>query len=164
MLCRYSSVLRSRTNQAARAEQLTQQNANLRSHCDQLELRQQHARQTIDTLTQQLRQAQHEILSLRSQPCRLPDDPPLPHHTYGPKLMSLCINLAKAFGLRASQNALVEVAFDFFEIKQAVPCWTTIRGWTMRVGVAQLDNQAPESDDTIESFRVQQSRKPKQKT
>lgn len=142
------SVLRSRTKQAARADQLTQQNANLKSHCDQPEHQQQHARQTIDTLTQQLRQAQQEIQSLRSQPCRLPDDPPLPHHTYGPKLMSLCINLAKAVGLRASQNAL-KIFFDFFEIKEAVPCWTTIRGWTIRVGVAQLDNQAPECDDMI---------------
>ena len=142
------NVLRSRTNQAARSEQLTQQNANLKRHCDQLEHQQHHARQTIDTLTQQLRQAQHEIQSLRSQPCRLPDDPPLPHHTYGPKLMSLCINLAKAVGLRASENAL-EIFFDFFEIKHSVPCWTTIRGWTMRVGVAQLDNQATASDDMI---------------
>lgn len=141
-------VLRSRNCHAVRVEQLTQQNASLKNQCQQLEFQQHHARQTIDSLTQQLRQAQHEIQSLRSQPCRLPDDPPLPNHTYGPKLMSLCINLAKAVGLRASKNAL-EIVFDYFKIQQAIPCWTTIRGWTMRVGVAQLDDQAPQSDDMI---------------
>ena len=141
-------ILRSRTNQAERADLLTQQNAELKERCEQLDSQLVQARQTNDNLKQQIRKAEQENQLLRSQPCRLPDDPPVPNHTYGPKLMSLCVNLAKAVGLRASEAAL-KIVFDWFQIKAKVPCWTSIRQWMCRVGVAQLDNAPQASEDMI---------------
>lgn len=141
-------LLRSRTNQAQRADYLVQQNAVLKQRCEQLDKQLDQFQQTCNSLKQQLRQTELEIQRLRSQPCRLPEDPPVPHHSYGPKLMSLCVNLAKTVGLRASEAAL-KIVFDWFHIEAKVPCWTSIRQWMCRVGVAQLDNVPQASEDMI---------------
>ena len=141
-------ILRSRTKQAERADQLAQQNAVLKERCEQLNNQLEQSHQTIDSIKQQLRKAEHDNELLRSQPCRLPDDPRVPNHTYGPKLMSLCVNLAKTVGFRASEAAL-KIVFDWFQIKATVPCWTTIRLWMCRVGVAQLDSDAQSCEDMI---------------
>ena len=44
----------------------------------------------------------------------LPDDPPLPRHQYGPKTISLCVNLARRVGFRATV-AVLEIFFSGWE-------------------------------------------------
>jgi hypothetical protein len=89
-----------------------------------------------------------EIDRLKKEPVRLPDDPPLPFHSYGAKMISLCINLAVDVGLRAAESALRTV-FDTFGIKEKIPDWTTIRTWLCRLGVATLEKPVEAADDWI---------------
>ena len=41
---------------------------------------------------------------------RLPEDLPLPRHQYGPRMISLCVNLARRVGLRSAM-AVLEIFF-----------------------------------------------------
>lgn len=94
------NLLRSRDRQRERVEALqqrldqqTQANEQLQRKISELERQRQLAEQQRD-------EAQQELQRLREQPLQLPNDPPLPHHTYGPRLISVCIQLAKKIGLR----------------------------------------------------------------
>jgi hypothetical protein len=44
----------------------------------------------------------------------LPEDSPLPRHQYGPKMISLCVNLARRVGFRATV-AVLEIFFGGWE-------------------------------------------------
>ena len=78
----------------------------------------------------------------------LPDDPPIGTHGYGPRMVSLAINLARAVGLRGGQRSL-EIVFDWLGVQQKVPHFTTIRNWLQRVGVAALKEPIEQADDWI---------------
>jgi len=93
--------------------------------------------QQLDQTQQLLRQQQQETEALRQGPITLPSDLPLPHHCYGPKLISLCLNLAKEIGFRPTETAL-KIVFDWLGIDATVPSFDSIRVWSCRVGIAQL--------------------------
>ncbi len=78
----------------------------------------------------------------------LPDDPPIGTHGYGPRMVSLAVNLARTVGLRGSQRSL-EIVFDWLGVEQAVPHFTTIRIWLQRVGVATLKEPLEQAKDWI---------------
>ncbi len=78
----------------------------------------------------------------------LPDDPPIGTHGYGPRMVSLAVNLARTVGLRGSQRSL-EIVFDWLEVEQAVPHFTTIRSWLQRVGLAALKEPIEPAKDWV---------------
>lgn len=85
---------------------------------------------------------------LRQQPPVLPCDPRLPHHEFGPKMISLCVNLARRIGLRPTV-ACLEIVFDWLGATERLPQWTTVRTWLMRAGVAAIEEPVERADDWI---------------
>jgi hypothetical protein len=59
---------------------------------------------------------------------RCAEESPLPFHSFSASMISLCVNLAKRIGLRASEDVL-QVVFDWLGQSRVIPDWTTIRGW-----------------------------------
>lgn len=102
----------------------------------------------------ELCRARAEIQELKAENSRLresallPDDPALPNHCYGARMISLCVNLATTVGLRAAEAAL-KLFFDWIGVSTKVPDWTTIRGWLCRVGIAALQAPVERADDWI---------------
>ena len=126
-------LLRSRETQAQRAKDRTQEIQQLNKLLEQQrqairELEEQLARKnaTIDRLEAEKQQ-------LRNQPPTLPDDPNLTHHKFGPKMISLCVNLARRIGLRAIPDIL-KMVFEWLGTKAKLPDWTTVRTWMLRAG------------------------------
>ncbi len=115
-------VLRSRNNQARRSEQQAQQTRELRLRNEQLHEELLEARKQLDQTQQLLRQQRQENEALRGQPIGLPSDLPLPQHSYGPKMISLCLNLCKQVGFRPAATALA-IVFDWLGIDAKVPSW-----------------------------------------
>ena len=93
-------------------------------------------------------QLRAESRQLCAQPCVLPHDPPLPGHQFGPKMISVCVNLACRVGLRAAAGCL-ELVLDWLGVTTRLPVWTTIRIWLMRAGVAALEDPVEPADDWI---------------
>lgn len=141
-------VLRSRNRQAARAETLDRQVRELRAENEQLALRLQATQKELDQTQQVVRQAQIEVQLLRQQPLKLPPDLPLPHHCFGPKMISLCLNLSNRIGFRSTATAL-RMIFQWQGIACQIPSHDVIRCWSLRVGVAQLQRPIEAADDWI---------------
>ena len=141
-------LLRSRNTQAERGRRKS-------GEVEQLRRRNQQLQRTIEQTNQQLAEQRFQIAQLkienqrlRQQPPVLPHDPPLPHHEFGPKMISVCIKLAMKVGLRASINSM-EIVLDWLGIRVRLPVWTTVRTWLMRLGVAALDAPVEQADDWI---------------
>jgi len=141
------NFLRSRDTQRARAKRLAEQNRELKAHSEQLSEKLRQAEKRLEQAQQQIQQQQQEIEELRRQPIKLPSDLPLPHHTYGPKMISLCLNLCKTIGFRPAETALHTI-FDSLEIEADIPSFDSIRVWACRAGVAQLQSPV-EGDDWL---------------
>lgn len=141
-------LLRSRNNQAKRAEKQAQQTRELSLRNDQFTEELLETKKQLDQTRQLLCQQQQENEVLRQQPIMLPSDLPLPHHSYGPKMISLCLNLCKQVGFRPAETALKTI-FEWLEISVKVPSWSSIRCWSCRVGIAQLLKPVEEADDWI---------------
>ena len=141
-------VLRSRNNQAKRAEQQARKTRELKLRNEQLTEKLEESERLLDQTRQLLRQQRQENEELRQQPITLPSDLPLPHHCYGPKMISLCLNLSKRVGFRPAAAA-VEIIFDWLGIDADIPSWDSMRCWACRVGIAQLLQPVEEADDWI---------------
>lgn len=142
------NLLRSRDTQRERAARLERElelqkraNAQLQAEQDRLDEQLRVARQERDRARQELQQ-------LREQPLALPHDPPLPHHSYGPRMISVCLQLAKQIGLRASTVAL-KIVLDWLSIPARIPCWTSVRQWLCRMGVDELTHSRERQEDWI---------------
>ena len=141
------NLFRSRNTQRVRAERLAEQNRELKSLNGRLAEQLREADELQEQTQQRLHQQQQEIETLRRQPIKLPSDLPLPHHTHGPKMISLCLNLCKEVGFRPAKTMLC-IVFDWLGIEASIPSFDAIRVWACRAGVAQL--QSPiEGDDWI---------------
>jgi hypothetical protein len=141
-------LLRSRDTQARRAKNRNQKIQQLRENISHLRRGQLQMQQQLAQANAEIQRLEAENARLRSQPVELPDDPPLPHHCYGAKMISLCVNLACTIGLRPAETAL-SLVFDWLGVRAKVPVWTSIRGWLCRVGVAALDEPVEPADDWI---------------
>jgi len=141
-------LLRSRDTQAERARRKSEEIEELR----RLTQRQQRdiAKANAELAEQRLQIAQLRIENqrLRQQPLVLPHDPHLPNHEFGPKMISVCVNLAMNVGLRASITCL-EILRDWLGATVRLPVWTTVRTWLMRLGVAALEAPIEQADDWI---------------
>jgi hypothetical protein len=131
------NLLRSRNTQRARAEKQAAESRELRAANEQLRQELRQTEQQLDQTQQLLQQQQLQNEELRQPPITLPSDLPLPHHCYGPKMISLCLNLSKEIGFRPTEMAL-NIVFDWLGIKAKVPSFDSIRVWSCRVGIAQL--------------------------
>ena len=120
------NLLRSRNKQrerADRSQRLLDEQIRIN---DQLQRDHRRMNEQLQLAQHQRDQAEQEVKRLREQPLVLPGDPPLPLHTYGPRMISLCIRLSKKVGLRASMEAL-KIVWDCLSIQTPIPCWTSVR-------------------------------------
>lgn len=130
------NLLRSRNTQREHVDRLADENrqqieaiAKLKNDLHEKETELQQTKELLDK-----QQAENELL--RRQPITLPSDLPLLHHTYGPRMISLCLNLGKRIGFRPTEAAL-KIVFAWLGIQAKVPTFDSIRGWCCRAGVAQ---------------------------
>ena len=93
-------LIRSRDNQAAKAAQLAEVVLGLQTENRRLSSELKTQQEQSVRSQQLLEHAATEIQKLREQPISLPADPPALHHSYGPKIISLCLKLAKTIGFR----------------------------------------------------------------
>ena len=141
-------LLRSRNNQAGRADRLSAQNKSLNAANSDLRTQLKLCQGKLQAAQQIQLQLRKENQQLRGQPIRLPSDLPLPHHSYGPKMIALCLNLARRIGFRPTVTAL-KIIFTWLAIEGKIPTAETIRGWACRAGVALLDQPVDSADDWI---------------
>ena len=142
------NVLRSRNNQVAKAHRLEDELEKTRSERDQLATELQRTQAELAQTRRQLELQENRTHELEKQPNRLPSDLPLKHHSFGPKMIALCINLSNQIGFRPTQKALT-IVFEFLGIVGKVPSWSTIRTWSCRLGVALLQEPVEAADDWI---------------
>lgn len=142
------NLLRSRNTQAGRAKTRTKQVQQAREDIRQLVRDQHRTERQRQEAKLQIAELRIENDRLRNEPVRLPDDPPLPCHSYGAKMISLCINLASTIGLRPAESAL-RIVFEALGVQEKIPDWTSIRTWLCRFGVATLEEPVEAADDWI---------------
>lgn len=141
------SLFRSRNTQRARSGKFAAQNRELKLENVRLAEQLRRSKALEEETRQRLHQQQQENDELRRRPIQLPSDLPVPHHTYGPKMISLCLNLCQEVGFRPAETAL-SIIFDWLGIEGKTPSFDAMRVWACRAGVAQL--QLPvEGDDWI---------------
>ena len=140
--------LRSRETQAERAKSRTQELQQIKKLLDQQSRTIRELREQLAEKNSQIARIQLENRHLGNQPTMLPDDPPLPHHEFGPKMISLCVNLARRIGLLPVPDVL-KMIFDWLEVEAKLPDWTTVRTWMLRVGVAAIKQPIEQADDWI---------------
>lgn len=141
-------LLRSRETQAERAKSRTQEIQQLKKALEQQQRTIREQREQLAEQNLRIDRMQIENQRLRKQPPTLPDDPPLPHHEFGPKMISLCVNLARRIGLRPAPDVL-KMILQWLEVDANLPDWTTVRTWMLRVGVAAIKRPIEEADDWI---------------
>lgn len=141
-------LLRSRITQARRAKARGRLIQQLREDISLRERELTGVRLQLAEAKVEIHELAARIARLGSEAVNLPDDPPLPHHCYGARMISLCVNLASTVGLRSAEASL-KLFFDWLGVRTKVPDWTTIRTWLCRVGVAALQEPVERADDWI---------------
>jgi hypothetical protein len=141
-------LLRSRETQARRAESRGREIQQLKKVLEQQQRTIAEQQRQLANQEAELARLKRENEQLRNQPPILPDDPPLPRHEFGPKLISLCVNLGRRIGLRAIPDVL-KMVLDWLGVNARLPDWTTVRTWMLRVGVAAIQRPIDEADDWI---------------
>lgn len=142
------NLFRSRNAQRKRAGKLKERLAEQERINEQLQAERRRLDQQLRLAREQLDQAKQELERLRDRPLVLPNDPPLPHHRYGPRMISVCVQLAKKIGLRASTQA-IKIVLDWLSIQAEIPCWTSVRLWLCRMGLDEIRHSRQRHDDWI---------------
>lgn len=145
---RARNLLQSRDAQRKRADRLQRKLDAQRQANEQLRREQRCLNQELQLAQQQRDQAQQELQQLRDQPLTLPEDPPLRYHSFGARMISVCIQLAKTTDLRAVPKVL-KIVLDWLSIPAEIPCWTSIRTWLCRMGVDEYTHSRERHDDWI---------------
>jgi hypothetical protein len=63
-------------------------------------------------------------------------------------MVSLCVNLARKIGFRATEKVLT-IFFDWLGVSQKIPSFTGIRSWMQRVGIAAIKSPVEKADDWV---------------
>lgn len=140
------NVLRSRNNQVGKGQRLEVELEKTRLERDELATELQRTQAELEETRRQLERQENRTRDLEKQPNRLPSDLPLKHHSFGPKMIAVCINLSNQIGFRPTETAL-KIVFDFLGIRKKVPSWSTIRLWSCRLGVSLLEEPVEAADD-----------------
>ncbi len=141
-------LINSRTKKAALLEKISGENERLRQHNAQRAQELKRAENFAKENRQLYEKQRLENEQLKERPVRLPSDLPIRGHTYGPKLICLCVNLAKRIGFR-SANAALKIVFEFLEIQDTIPSHDSIRSWACRIGVAITDEEEQTSENEM---------------
>jgi hypothetical protein len=142
------NLFRSRNNQQARAARLAEESGKLRLQNEQLRQELQATRRQLEQTNQLWRQQLQTNEELRQKPVALPSDLALPNHTFGPNMISLCLNLCKEIGFRPAATGL-KIVFNWLGIDVKLPSFDSMRVWSCRVGVAQLETLVADGNDWI---------------
>ncbi len=89
----------------------------------------------------ELAQHQRQIAKQQAEPARLADDPNLAGHQFGPRMIALCLGMAKLIGFRSTERVLPLIS-EWLQVEFDVPNHDTIRLWASRNGVAILQESA----------------------
>jgi hypothetical protein len=127
---------------------LAEEARELRLRNEQLRQESEETKKQLEQTKQLLQQQQQANEELRQHPITLPSDLALPNHTYGPKVISLCLNLCKEIGFRPAATAL-KIVFDWLGIDVKIPSFDSMRVWSCRVGIAQLKMLVKNGNDWI---------------
>jgi hypothetical protein len=139
-------LFQSRETQKAKLEK---RNAELTEAKEQLRnsrLRERQLEKQLDEQARRIEELEQELADIRAQPIQLPDDPKLPHHSFGAKMISMCCNLSVAIGFRPAEKAL-EIFWEYLQLDTKRPVFETMRTWLQRVGVARLMLDSVEKKD-----------------
>lgn len=99
-------------------------------------------------LQERIRELEAKVAQLESRAVQLPSDPHLPRHSYGARLISLCVNLAQKIGLR-STPVVLKIFWDWLGVEAKVPHASAVRGWLQRLGIALLTEPVQRGQDLI---------------
>jgi hypothetical protein len=140
-------LLRSRETQANQVQRLKEQleDRDKRIEYQQRELL-KHKQQVAQAL-QRTAELNHQLERARRS-VNLPDDPSIGTHGYGPRMISLAVNLARATGLRGACRVL-RILFEWLGIPTKTPSRNAIRGWLQRLGIAELKRPLDPRDDLV---------------
>lgn len=137
---------RSRDRQAQRARVLAERVRRLEKALEEQSRTIRQQRNQLERASAENQALRGEVKQLRERPPILPEDPQLPRHEFGPKMISLCVNLASRVGLRAVPDVLRGI-LEWLGIQAKIPTWTAIRTWIMRVGIAAIEQPVEPADD-----------------
>lgn len=84
----------------------------------------------------------------RAATINLPVDPPIGHHGFGARMVTLSITLARVVGFRSAARVM-KIVFGWLGWNVRVPHFTAIRIWMQRLGVAMLQEPLEKADDWI---------------
>jgi len=140
-------LLRSRETQAANNRKLREEVKKLNAQLEQQAQQRQQQHENIAALRQQVAALQKERDEAR-QSVNLPEDPPLGTHGFGPRMISLAVNVARSVGFRGAARSL-ELFFDWLGVEQSTPTRTSIRNWLQRLGIAELQQPLKSNEDLV---------------
>jgi len=130
-------LLRSRETQLAINRRLQDEAKELAEQCEQAARRIDQHQKTTDELKRRCAELEKERDQAR-QSVNLPEDPSVGTHGFGPRLVSLAVNLAKSIGFRSAERVL-KLFFNWLNVAQKIPTRTAIRSWMQRLGIAELN-------------------------
>lgn len=140
-------LLKSRGTQVANNRRLSDKIKELQQERDKQDQERQQQQQEIDRLQQRERELQRQLDKAR-RTITLPKDPPIHTHGYGPRMISLAVNLARKVGFRGAERVL-KIVFEWLGLDDSTPAWTSIRNWMQRFGIAELERPVPWTDDMV---------------
>ncbi len=116
---------------AAELEETRRELVEARSAQKKLEVENEELGEQIADLREQVSQHAKEMR------IQLPPDRPQAGQQFGPRMIELCINLARQIGIRPTVRVL-KIFFSWLKLKPRLPSKDTIRGWLQRLGVARM--------------------------
>lgn len=125
----------------------------LRSQIDDLQRNVRKLEKRLSDTTSRLENALAELFQRSSieQPMighRIECEKPLPGHQFGVTLIATAIELAKRVGFRAAAD-VIAILFDLLNIDMKVPSHDAIEQWTLRLGVASLQDTFTKEDRVL---------------
>lgn len=141
---------------------LWQSRENKRDKCKKLKNQLEETQRLLARREVELEKQREETRRWQQQACRLktekriaeqsarplPPDPPVGKHGYGARMIALSVNLTQAVGFRGANRA-AKVFFDWLGVEQSIPDATSIRNWTLRTGVAAIQEPVEQGDDWV---------------
>lgn len=142
------SVLRSRTTQVKRVKRLNERVQELESEIACLRQAHQASQFKLSQTEQLIQLVRAENQRLKAQPIQFPTEPAIPRHSYGAKMICLCLKLVQRIGFRPARAAL-EIFSESVGAVGKIPTSDVMRTWACRVGIAILHQEDVTHDDEI---------------
>ncbi len=141
------SLFRSREKQRDANQRLKQQLADSDHHRQRLVNEKRAVELQVTRQANELAQLKRELQQRRDHQC-LPAAPIIANHSFGPRMISMCLELVKVIGFRPIE-AVLSVVQQWLGVEFKIPHWTTVRTWLCRCGVGLLQASGTRADDWI---------------